>query len=141
MQGAGWSSGCVYCRRYLLGYFMPSSSTWVNFRSAPWSGLEEPGRVTTRALLREPCEKSSPGMHRAPQLSFGSVTGWRKTSVPLTCEKSKEVTHCIQWWSTLFLFLFPQKTINILTSRIISDFHRTILCASCCKSYRKITPM
>lgn len=62
VQRAGWSSGCAYCRRYLVGYFLPSSSTWVNFRS----GLEEPGRVTTRALLREWCEKSCRGMQRAP---------------------------------------------------------------------------
>lgn len=41
----------------------------------------------------------------------------------------------------VFISSENNKYFNILTSRIISDFHRTILCASCCKSYRKITPM
>lgn len=53
VQFTGWISGCVYCHRYLFVYFMPSSSTWVNFRSTLWPVLEEADRVTTRAFLRD----------------------------------------------------------------------------------------
>lgn len=43
MQGQVQFMGClsagVYSHRYLFVYFMPSSSTWVNFRSVTAGGV------------------------------------------------------------------------------------------------------
>lgn len=111
VQLSGWISECVYCHPYLFVYFMPSSSTWANFRSVLWPALEEADRVMTRAFgvaqLLAPCEKfrmwKCMGSLGPPICLFDVLQiGGR---IVHSCGKKASVTSCVQWWVLFTIFL------------------------------------